>query len=143
MFEYTASLDEFRLSPIAAEMIPVPEVLAWFHKYGHHFRHVALTTTPLRTAAISAAWVMKHFGCWIRSFHLVPSPRQDEEIPVYDRSKEEFLRWWGKGDILVDDSPSNVASAWTLDIQGVLIPRPWNQSQLTLSEALGTLTRPV
>jgi len=141
--EYLASLDEFRLSEIAREMMPVPEVLAWFHQYGDHFRHIALTTTPLRTAPVSAAWVMHHFGRWIRSFHLVPSPRQGEQIPVYDQSKEEFLRWWGKGDILVDDSPSNVALAQALGIQGVIIPHPWNQSQLTLTEVLDVLTRSV
>jgi hypothetical protein len=139
--EYLTSLDQFRLSQIAREMAPVPEVLAWFQQHGDHFRHIALTTTPLRTAPVSAAWVMNHYGRWIRSFHLVPSPREAEQIPVYDQSKEDFLRWWGRGDILVDDNSRNVGVARDLDIQGVLIPRPWNRSQLTLAEVLGVLTR--
>lgn len=139
--EYLASLDKFRCCEIARKMVPVPEVLEWFRQYGGHYRHVAVTMTSLRAAPASAAWVMQHFGKWIRSFHLVPSPRQGEEIPVYDQTKKDFLRWWGKGDIVVDDIPSNVASAQTLDIQGVLIPRPWNQSQLTLAEVLGVLTK--
>ena len=140
---YLASLDQFRLSEVAREMSPVSEVLTWFREHGDRFRHIALTATPLRTAPASAAWVIHHFGQWIRSFHLVPSMRQDEQIPVYDQSKEDFLRWWGKGDILVDDSPLNVGVAQVLGIQTMLIPRPWNQSQLTLVEALDVLTRSV
>jgi len=139
--EYLASLDEFRLSELAREMMPLPEILAWFYQKGDHFRHIALTATSLRTAPVSAAWVMRHFGRWIRSFHLVPSMRQGEKIPVYDQSKEEFLRWWGKGDILVDDNPLNIDVAEVLGIQTVLIPRPWNQSRLTLGEVLCVLTR--
>jgi hypothetical protein len=138
--EYLTSLDEFRLSEMAKEMTPIPEVLAWFHQYGDHFRHLALTARPLSTAAGSASWVMHHFGQWIRTFHLIPSLREGEKIVIYDRSKDDFLRWWGKGDILVDDSPLNVAAAEALGIQTVLIPRPWNRSRLTLSEALDTLT---
>ncbi|MFB0525749.1 MAG: hypothetical protein ACETVZ_09405 [Phycisphaerae bacterium] len=139
--EYLASLDEFRLSEIAKEVVPVPEVLAWFHAYGDNFRHLALTATPLGSAPGSAAWVMRHFSRWIRSFHVVPSPRQGEQIPLYDKTKEDFLRWWGKVDILVDDSPMNAALAEAIGIQAVLIPRPWNQSRLTLTEALGVLTK--
>jgi FMN phosphatase YigB (HAD superfamily) len=138
--EYLASLDEFRLSDIARQMTPVPEVLAWFRQYGDRFRHVALTATPLHTAPASAAWVMCHFGRWIRSFHVIPSPRQGEQIPIYDKSKEDFLHWWGKGDVFVDDSPLNVTAAKALGIQAVLIPRPWNQRQMTLTEALDVLT---
>ena len=138
--EYLASLDDFRVSEIAREMAPVPEVLVWFRQYGDRFRHAALTATPLHTAPTSAAWVMRHFGAWIRSFHVIPSPRQGEPIPVYDQSKEDFLRWWGQADVLVDDSPLNVASAQALGIGAVLIPRPWNQSQTTFAEALDVLT---
>ena len=134
--EYLASLDDFRLSTIAREMAPVAEVLAWFRQYGDRFRHIAVTATPLRTAPASAAWVMRHFGRWIRSFHLVPSQRQGEHIPVYDQSKEDFLRWWGKGDILVDDSPTNVDAARRLGLEAALMPHPWNQSQQTVDEML-------
>ena len=140
LFEYLASLDEFRLSETAREMAPVPEVLDWFHLHGKPFRHVALTATPLSAAPASAAWVMSRFGWWIRSFHVVPSPREGKQIPVYDRSKEDFLRWWSRIDILVDDNPLNISSAQALGLQVVLIPRPWNKSQVTLAEALNTLT---
>ena len=119
---------------------PVPEVLAWFRQYGEHFRHIALTATSLHGAPASAAWVMRHFGRWLRSFHVIPSPREGEQIPAYDRTKEDFLRWYGRVDILIDDNPFNVAAAQALDIQTILIPRPWNQSRLTLAEALDALT---
>lgn len=139
--EYLASLDEFRLSQIAKEMTPVPEILTWFRQYGNRFRHIALTATPLRAAPASAEWVIHHFGQWIRSFHLVPSLREADQIPVYDQSKEGFLRWWGKGDILVDDSPLNVGVAQALGIQAVLIPRPWNRSGFTMAEVLEIMSR--
>lgn len=139
--EYLSSLDAFRLSQIAKEMTPMPEILTWFRQYGNRFRHMALTATPLRAAPASAEWVMRHFGQWIQSYHFVPSQRQDEQIPLYDQSKEDFLCWWGKGDILVDDSPLNVGVAQTLRMQAVLIPRPWNPSRFTTVEALETLTR--
>ena len=139
--DYLASLDGFRLSENAGTILPVPEVLAWFREHGKSCRHLALTAVPLRAASVSAAWVMRHFGSWIRSFHLVPSPRQGERIPDYDQTKEDFLRWWGKVDILVDDNPVNVASARSLGIEAILVSRPWNQGQQTLAQTLGALTK--
>jgi FMN phosphatase YigB (HAD superfamily) len=138
--EYLASLDAFRLSEIASAMKPVSEVLAWFQRHGSSFRHLALTATPLRAAPNSAAWVLRHFGTWIRSFHLVPSPRADETIPVYDETKADFLRWFGKVDVFVDDNPANTRAAEQLGIQTILIPRPWNSNQLTLAQTLDVLT---
>jgi len=137
--EYLASLDAFRLSEIASAMKPVSEVLAWFQRHGSSFRHLALTATPLRTAPNSAAWVMRHFGTWIRTFHFVPSPRSGETIPVYDETKADFLRWFGQVDVLVDDNPTNTRAAGQLGIQTILVPRPWNTSQLTLAQTLDVL----
>lgn len=54
--------------------------------------------------------------------------------------KRTFCVGGARGDILVDDSPLNVASSQVLGIQAVLIPRPWNQSKLTLVETLDALT---
>ena len=138
--EYLTSLDTFRLSESAKTMQPVPEVLAWFYQYGKYYRHLALTAVPLRAASVSAAWVMHYFGAWIRSFHLVPSPRQGEIIPDYDQTKADFLRWWGKVDILVDDNPVNVAAAGNLGIQAFLVARPWNQGRQPLAQTLDVLT---
>ncbi len=136
--EYLASLDDFRFAG-ADRLDPVPEALRWFRQHGEQFRHVALTATPLRAAHISATWVIRHFGHWIRSFGFVPSAREGEDLPVYDGSKAEYLRWWGKADVLVDDNPANVDAARKLGIEAVLIPRPWNTSRATLAGALDSL----
>ena len=137
--EYLKSLDEFRLSKIAREIEPVPEVLAWFQQYGARFWHIALTATPIRTAHVSAAWVMEHFGFWIRSFNLVPSYRDGEQLPVYDPSKYEYLKWWAKADILVEDNPANILDVDNLGIKTILIPRPWNGDSTTIENALDCL----
>jgi FMN phosphatase YigB (HAD superfamily) len=138
--EYLASLDDFRLSEFAKTIRPVSEVLAWFRDQGQYCRHIALTAAPLRAASASAAWVMRCFGNWIRSFHIVASPRPEEIVPVYDATKGDFLRWWGKVDVLIEDNPANVASAQQLGIGTVLISRPWNKGQLTLNQSLNKLT---
>lgn len=126
--EYLESLDDFRSSSFSS-LKPVPEVLTWFQRYGANYRHIALTATPIRFADLSAGWVMKHFGQWIRSFNFVPSSRTGEVIPAFDRTKQEFLTWWGKADILVDDNENNTLAAQQNGILPVLFPRPWNSRQ--------------
>jgi len=137
--EYLASLDRFRLAK-AAYLNPVPEVLQWFQQYGMQSRHLALSAVPLSAADISAEWVIKYFGRWIRTFSFVPSTRDGETLPVYDIKKAEFLHWWGKADVLIDDSSAHVESARRLGLHAVLMPRPWNNSSLTIAETLETLT---
>lgn len=138
--EYLASLDAFRLSEKGiCQLSPVPELLAWFHQHGNRFRHVALTATTMAAAPLSAKWVFKHFGFWVRSVNFVPSKRKGESIPVYDQNKGEYLQWWGGGDVLVDDNPQTITEAADLGLRGILIPRPWNQCDLTLAETIGFL----
>jgi len=136
--EYLKSLDAFRAAE-GSKLLPVPEVYEWFQRYGHLFRHAALTAVPLRAADISAAWVMKHFGRWIRSFNVVPSPRPDDVHPRSTQTKKEFLACWGPAHILIDDSLANVEGAQQLGMRGVLFPRPWNRSQTNRSETLEQL----
>lgn len=124
--DYLSSLDEFRLAN-AAELAPEPEVLRWFEAHGDEFRHVALTATPLHTAPISAAWVMRHFGRWIRTFAVVPSPRPFDKGKRWDATKGDWLAWFGKVDLLIDDSPANVRAADEAGVRAVLWPRPWNE----------------
>jgi FMN phosphatase YigB (HAD superfamily) len=138
--EYLASLDDFRLSGKAAKIAPVPEIIDWFRRWGSRFHNVALTSAPLCASPVSAEWVMKNFGCWIRSFNIIPSARPGMEKNHYLGSKSEFLSWWGKGDILVDDSEENVAGALSIGMEAVLIPRPWNRTNLSMTEALEALT---
>ncbi len=133
--EYLISLDSFRHLH-AASLNPLPAVLTWFGRYGDLFRHAALTAAPLFAAEISAGWVMKHFGLWIRSFNFVPSRREGKNLPLYNRNKGEFLRWWAKSAILVDDSLENTDAAAQQGFDAILMPRPWNKSNLTERETL-------
>lgn len=138
--DYLASLDVFRLSGDFERMPPSKEVLGWFSTYGHLFRHIAVTAVPLKAASVSAAWVMRHFGPWIRTFHVVPSPRKTDDIPLYDGSKQDFLRRLGGVDYFIDDSEENISGREELGAQGILFPRPWNRSLMTITQTLGTLT---
>lgn len=137
--EYLESLDEFRLSGDYQLLIPNQEILIWFKKFGNRFRHMALTTTPLRSAPISAAWVMHYFGEWIRCFSFVPSRREGEYLPHYDNDKVEFLAWWGRADILVDDSIAHVKAFQSMGLRAILVPQPWNDSHLTIAQTLDLL----
>ena len=136
---YLASLDVFRMSRAGRKLEPVAEVVSWFIREGHRFRHAALTAVPLGTASISAEWVVSHFGRWIRSFNFVPSKRSGDPVYSHDLSKSDFLCWWGRADILIDDNPVHVDAARHLGMNALLMPRPWNQSRQTLSEVLESL----
>ena len=137
--EYLASLDGFRQSDQADKMEPVPEVLAWFKRYGHLYRHMVVTATSLASAPAASAWTFRHFGTWIRSFHLIPALRDNQPVPQYDVDKGSYLKWLGKGDVLVDDSLANLEVARPCGITGVLVPRPWNRGGGSVSDVLGRL----
>ena len=137
--EYLLSLDQFRLSKYGEAMRPLPEMIAWFNKYGDNFSHIVLSATPLDTAPVSASWTFSHFGSWVRSFHVIPAVRDERPIAEYERDKGFYLKWLGKGDVLVDDSPTNLEAARRHDIAGVLIPRPWNDGRGTTGDALDRL----
>jgi hypothetical protein len=138
--EYLLSLDEFRRTDRAINMKPNAEVLAWMGEFGGMFRHIALTARPLETAPDVAHWVMKHFGAWIRSVGVVPT-RIAINVPVYDRTKGDFLRWLSCGDIVVDDSTENLAQTQALGLKTLLYPQPWNESPLTVTMLLKELTK--
>jgi hypothetical protein len=123
--EYLCSLDRFRRTAYDT-LEPVPEVVNWFRQHGDRCRHVALTAVPLQFAPLSSAWVFRHFGTWIRSFHFVPSPRSGEALPNYDHDKLSVLKAWNWANAFVDDSVTNVCSATTLGLMTILFPRPWN-----------------
>ena len=135
--DYFNSLDSFRLAKAYSQLKPNLEVLAWFETFGGKARHIALTSVPVFAAHVSADWVMRHFGKWIRSFNFVPSPRgTNEKIPDYDKSKADYLKWMNKVDLLVEDSEVNIREAESLGIKGILIGRPWNKSKLSVADAL-------
>ncbi len=134
--EYLYSLDRFRLSPSYSALRPNPYILEWLEKNGHRFRHVALTATPLRTAHISAAWVIKYFGPWIRTFAFVPSPRKGADVPGYDASKLDYINWLGQGDLIVEDNPLILESLEHGGIKTLSIRQPWNPEGLPFPNAL-------
>lgn len=136
--EYRISLDEFRQKH-GAQFKPAPEVIEWFRLNGSKYRHMALTAVPLSLANISAEWVYRYFGNWIRSFNIVPSPRESDPKYQYDLSKKDFMYWLNMGDILVDDNLINITGADELGKQTIIFPRPWNDSKRSLSEALQSL----
>ncbi len=138
---YLKSLDEFRLSLMYQQMAPVKEVMNWFVKNGSGFRHIALTAVPRVAASASAQWVLKHFGSWIRTFHFVPSKREVEDIPEYDTDKGDFLKWIRKVDVLVDDSVSNIEAAEGTGVKTIMMPRPWNNSKMSVVEAMKELEK--
>lgn len=138
--EYLSSMDVFRKTERACNMSPNPEVLAWFHEQGHRFRHIALTARPLETAPEVAHWLFRHFGKWIRCFGVVPT-RTGEGVPVYDRTKGEYLAWLGRGDVLIDDSTENIVQAESLGLKTLQVAQPWNQSKLSIAMVLQELSQ--
>jgi 5'(3')-deoxyribonucleotidase len=138
--DYLKSLDEFRLSDQYNSMQPVHEVMEWFQINGESYRHIALTSVPLKAAFMSAQWVLRNFGKWIRTFHFVPSKRADEVLPEYDKDKGDFLKWLGKADIFIDDNMANARNAEESGVRCVLVPKPWNNQNDTYEGVLGSLT---
>jgi hypothetical protein len=139
MTEYLESLDKFRLSSYANEMIPDAEVLKWFKFYGTSFRHIALTARPRQSVSPAIIWMLRHFSEWFQTLSFVPSERPGESPGCPDRTKGEFLAWLGKADFFIDDSPQNIHEAESLGIQTFLVARPWNNSRLTLVDILNIL----
>jgi FMN phosphatase YigB (HAD superfamily) len=139
---YLASLDAYRASPAGSGLPPDAAVLAWFRRHGAAYRHLALTSTPRAHAPQAAAWVLHHFGDWIRTVSFVPSLRAGEALPAYDGSKAGFLRWLGRGDMLVEDNPEAVRKASALGLGTILVPRPWNRGRVPLVASLEALVGP-
>jgi 5'(3')-deoxyribonucleotidase len=124
--EYLESLDAFRADPSYNQMIPVLPVKEWFINHGRQFRHIALTSVPFAAAGVSANWILTHFGRWIRTYHFIPSYRATCQVPIYDRSKKDYLEWIQYVDYLIDDNEDNIKEAESIGIKGILFPRPWN-----------------
>lgn len=141
--EYLQSLDEFRLSRQYLELKPSCEILNWFKSYGFRFRHIALTAVPVLAAHQSAFWVMKNFGLWIRTFHFVPSKRTGEDSSENDLTKADYLSWLNNGDakvqMFVDDNEVSTEQVEKVGIRSYLVPRPWNQSRVSLDKILSKI----
>jgi hypothetical protein len=138
---YLESLDEIRGSVSAHDQLtPNPRILEWLLEHGHRYRHVALTARPPHTAGPAAAWVLDHFGAWIRSVAFVPV-RKPPAWPDYDLRKVEYLQWLDAQGVLLDDSATNVAEVRSAGLSALLFPQPWNGSTETVPEVLAQLGR--
>jgi len=138
--EYLESLDTFRLSGHYEKMLPNPEILKWFGNHGAAYRHISLTAVPRIAASVSATWVMRHFGDWIRTFHFVPSPRPEDIATSYETSKAGYLKWLNRSDIFIDDHTGNVQDAKSMGIRSILLSRPWNSGGMETEVILDLLT---
>lgn len=136
---YLESLDAFRLSTNYEGMQPDPGVLDWFHRHGHSYHHIALTSVPRKAAHISASWVLRHFGDWIRTFHFVPSSRAGEDLPYYEGKKSEYLQKLKQVDVFIDDNPANIHNTRSLGIRCFMVSRPWNHGGMPLNKILDHL----
>jgi hypothetical protein len=125
---YRASLDLIRATRFA-DLAPNPDVLAWFRAYGCRARHMALTAVPRDYASVSAAWTLRHFGDWIRSFTFIPSARAHDAHPAYDTTKGQYLARCGGVRALVEDSEANASAARQLGLSVCLFPQPWNSAR--------------
>lgn len=132
--EYLDSLDAFRQSSFK-ELKPLPEMLEWFSLYGNKAEHRVVTAVPTNASHYSAEWVFRHFGTWIHSFNIVPSPREGQEDHGV-KSKSEYIRTFSRVDLVVEDNLDTIRSMKELGIETVTIPRPWNSASGTLAESL-------
>jgi hypothetical protein len=138
--QYRASLDAFRASERGRDMAPDRAVLDWFEQRGARARHVVLTATPRLAAPFVASWVMRHFGRWIHTFAVLPSPREGDQVVRHDASKAEYLRWLGRADAFIDDDPRNLADAEQEGVRCFPVPRPWNRARGSIADVLEQLT---
>jgi len=140
--EYQESLDQFRLSNGARDLLPEPEVLDWFQARGCDFEHHVLTARPTATVAPAAEWVFRHFGRWIRHFHFVPSSRGGAGRTDRQITKHDVIEQLGGVDFFVDDSPETLHAARHVARICLLPPQPWNRSKGTIAEVLAVLLPP-
>ena len=138
---YLASLDDFRTGDRYAGMPPNPRILAWLEANGERCYHVALTATAFRAAPSTSAWVLRHFGRWIREFAFVPADRPGEDLPRFDADKGAWLARLRGPALLVDDAPANLRAATAVGVATVRWPQPWNGASGTEDDALADLDR--
>jgi hypothetical protein len=138
---YLESLDQIRASVSAHDqLIPNPRIMEWLIGHGHRYRHIALTARPAHTAGPAAAWVLNHFGAWIRSVAFVPM-RKPPGWPDYDLKKADYLHWLNLKAILVDDSATNIMEVKERGFEAMLYPQPWNRSTQSVPELLKELAQ--
>ena len=140
--EYHRSLDAFRNSLTARDLMPNKQVLHWFNQHGKGHVHIALTARPTLTMPNQAAWIYDHFGQWIQSVVAVAPARKhvDSQQHAAFQTKVAYAKWLGKPSVLIDDNQENIASVKGICPFTLLFPQPWNASRQKTDEALSQLT---
>lgn len=148
--EYLKSLDEFRKKYYNTPVIMLnSKVFVWFEKFGFEVNgkrlfHICITAIPIAFAGLSANWVFKNFGKWIRGFFSVPSEREEDRALPILRSKKDILKHFKKVDIFIDDREENVEEGKKFAKKSLLFPAPWNKNRkLEVSKFLKKLTRQI
>jgi len=138
--EYKLSLDNYRNSEKGRNLKPNEQIINWLRKDGAKYRHIALTARPKQTIPFLAEWIFHHFGDWIRTLSFIPSYRENEKLPVYDKTKTDFIIWLGKADYFIDDSEENIKAAEKIGTTSFLFPQPWNNGKLAVKQILGEIS---
>ena len=137
--EYLNSLDHFRNSRAAKDLVPNPAILSWFRQHGSGFEHHVVTARPAETASSAAEWVFRHFGEWIAHFHRLPPQRVRPRNSNCALLKGPFIQSIGGGEVMLDDSEQQLASAEGIVKERILIPQPWNGGGSRLEVSLARI----
>ncbi len=137
--EFVNMIDAYRESDKAAKLTPSPQILDWLASYGALCLHAVVTARPIGSLPQMSHWLFRHFGGYVRALGVVPVRLKPGE-PAYHNTKGEFRSWFGKIDVLVDDSEENLRSAEASGVRGILFPQPWNSNRGTVSDTLRLVT---
>ena len=121
---YLQSLDEYRLTKYQS-MEPDKNALRWFRDCGEQYRHVVVSAVSLKAVHISAEWVYRHFGQWMRGFFVAPTSRGEKLVEGYPTTKQDIFQGWIRPDVFIDDNPANIAQAKACNIPAILRKKPW------------------
>jgi len=128
---YLESLDSFRISNEAQEILPHKDIQNWFAMFGSDYNNEILTARPLHTLDAAKEWVARHFPNYFQGFGFVPSPRPGVDISGYPASKRAFIEEVGlKPQYFIDDKAKTVADiAQIPGVKSILYPAPWNAAR--------------
>lgn len=124
--EFIESLDYFTINYYKT-LKPNKVILNWFTLYGHLTHNIVLTAFPLRYIEISAQWVLKYYGQWIRSYAFTPLEIREDTI-IYDKTKSDYINRMGNIDIFIEDSEKNILNSQATN--NLILKRPWNNSEM-------------
>ena len=137
--KYIESLDEFRMSEYAQQLVPNQDILDFMDKHKDRFNHIALTATSAHTAYNSSYWVLKNFYKYVFSYNVVPAKRDYLTYSNYS-DKKSFLQQHSDVKILIDDSIKNVEDANSIGVKAYLLKRPWNEG-MEINEIFNEIER--